>query len=278
MLDKTLDKLKTSELLEEISKRGFISQKREVNIDRTYKWPAKKKPFKIGVVSDCHLTSQYQQISLLHETYDIFADQGITDVLHCGDLLEGSGKMHRDQLYEMFIVGGDKCIDYAVKNYPKKEGMTTHIISGNHCFSIFNDSGIDPIAKFAENRKDIDYLGAYSANIEIGKIKIQLMHPDNGVPYARSYRQQKIIEQMVSDKKPHILLIGHYHVNNILPQYRNVYSILLPCFQSQTPYLRRKGLNPDIGAVILEITPDAKGVFSIKVENLMYKNPVGGDY
>ena len=104
------------------------------------------------------------------------------------------------------------------------------------------------------------------------------MHPDGGVAYARSYRQQKIIEQLAPEKKPHILLIGHYHIENILPQYRNVYSILLPCFQAQTPYLRRKGLNPEVGAVIMEITPDSKGIFSIKVENLMFKNLVGGDY
>ena len=205
-----LQKLKTPELLEEVSRRGFISQKRDLNIDRTYKWPARKKTFKIGVVSDCHLTSQYQQLSLLHETYDIFAKQGIKDVLHCGDLLEGSGKMHKDQLYEMFLVGGDKCIDYAVKNYPKVDGITTHIIAGNHCFSIFNDSGIDPIARFAERRDDVKYLGAFSANIEIGKIKIQLMHPDGGSSiYGRSYKLQRIIEQMASDKKPHILLLGH---------------------------------------------------------------------
>jgi len=273
-----LQKLKTPELLEEVSRRGFISQKRELNIDRTYKWAARKKPFKIGVVSDCHLCSQYQQITLLHEAYKIFKAQGIRDVLHCGDLFEGSGKMHRDQLYEMFLIGGDKCVDYAVKNYPQVEGTKTHIIMGNHDASIFNDSGIDPIARFAEQRKDIDYLGAFSATIEIGKIKIQLMHPDGGVAYARSYKQQKIIEQLATEKKPHILLIGHYHITNILPQYRNVYSILLPCFQIQTPYLRRKGLNPDVGAVILEITPDAKGLFSIKVENLMFYQPIEGDY
>jgi len=77
---------------------------------------------------------------------------------------------------------------------------------------------------------------------------------------------------------PQLWVTKLYHVTAIIPQYRNVYAIQLPCFQSQTPYLRRKGLNPDVGAVILEITPDTKGLFSVKVENLLYYNTVRGDY
>jgi len=56
-------------------------------------------------------------------------------VLHCGDIFEG-WKMHRDQLYEVFLVGGDKTINYVIKNYPKIEGIKTHIIMGNHDASI----------------------------------------------------------------------------------------------------------------------------------------------
>lgn len=126
-----LQKAKTPELLEEISRRGFISQRRELNIDRTYKWPARKRTFSIGAVSDTHMGSQYQQITLLHEAYKIFKTRGIKDVLHCGDITEGSGKMHRDQLYEMFVVGGDKLVEYVVNNYPKQDGIKTHIIMGN---------------------------------------------------------------------------------------------------------------------------------------------------
>lgn len=131
MKETNLEKIKTAELLSEISNRGFISTKRDLVMDRTYKFPRKFKPYKIGVVSDCHLGSQYQQISLLHEAYDRMSIEGIQNVFFCGDMLEGSGKMHRDQMYEMFIVGSDKLSDYAVKHYPKRDGMTTHCISGN---------------------------------------------------------------------------------------------------------------------------------------------------
>ena len=273
-----LEKIKTAELLSEISNRGFISTKRDLIMDRTYKFPRKYKPYKIGIVSDCHLGSQYQQISLLHEAYDIMLTQGVKDVLFCGDMLEGSGKMHRDQMYEMFIVGSDKLCEYAIKHYPAREGMTTHCISGNHDLSIYNASGEDPIKRICEARSDLNYLGAWNATIEIGRLKYQLLHPDGGNAYARSYKQQKAIEQLPSGKKPNIQLIGHYHSQSVLPNYRGVFSIQLPCFQTQTPYLKRKSLNPEIGFVILEITPNAKGVDSIKAEFIPFHEPIDGDF
>lgn len=272
-----LEKEKLADLLEEVSRRGFISTKRELNVDRTYKFPRRLKPFKIGVISDTHFGSVQQQISLTHSAYEIFSEEGVSMVLHCGDIFEG-WKMHKDQLYEVFLVGGDKAINYAIKNYPKIEGIKTHIIMGNHDASIFNDVGIDPVAALCDKRDDLNYLGAFNATIEIGKIKIQLMHPDGGNAYARSYKMQKIIEQMSSSKKPNILLMGHFHTASILPQYRNVYGIQLPCMQDQTAYLKRKGLNPDIGIVILDITPDTKGIAKLKVEYIPFYEPLAGDY
>ena len=174
-------KAKTNDLLEEISRRGFISQRREINIDRTYELPAITGNFRLGIVSDTHLCSQYQQVTLLHKAYDIMKEAGVKFVLHAGDLTEGSsGRMHKDQLYEMFIVGGDKVREYVIKAYPNN-GLKTKFIAGNHDLEGFGGVGIDPMSIIASKRKDMEYLGAYSATIKIGKLSIQLMHPDGGV-------------------------------------------------------------------------------------------------
>ena len=125
------EKAKLEDLLEEVSRRGYISTKREMNTGRTYVWPRKRKAFSIGVVSDMHLCGINQQLTLLRESYSIFKERGIKDVLNCGDLFVGSHNMHRDAIAQMFIYEGDKMIDYAVKNYPKEEGIKTHIIMGN---------------------------------------------------------------------------------------------------------------------------------------------------
>lgn len=267
----------TQDLLEEISRRGFISQRREVNIDRTYELPEITGNFSIGLVSDSHLCSQYQQVTLLHKAYDIMKEAGVKFVLHAGDVTEGSGKMHRDQMYEMFIVGGDKIMEYVVKAYPNN-GLKTKFISGNHDRSLYNEGGIDFMQFIANKRKDMEYLGAYSATVKIGKLSIQIMHPDKGVPYARSYHSQKITEQLSPEKKPNVLLLGHYHVSNILPQYRNVYVFQLPCFQSQTPYLRRKGLMPEVGFAILHFNVNRKGIHSVSVEYHPFYQVVEGDF
>lgn len=96
--------------------------------------------------------------------------------------------------------------------------------------------------------------------------------------YARSYRMQKIIEQFPPEKKPHILLLGHYHVECHLPTYRNVAGFQLPCFQTQTNYLMAKGLFPEIGFLILEITPSVKGIFKYKTDWYPFYIPIKNDY
>jgi DNA repair exonuclease SbcCD nuclease subunit len=273
-----LEKIKLNELLEEVQKRGFISTRKELVIDRTYKFPKPKRPFKIGIVSDTHLGSTCQQITFLHEAYRIMKERGIKKVLHAGDLIEGNGKLFRGQVYEMFLHGADSMINYAIKNYPQEKGITTYIIGGSHDYSFYKEDGLDVLQRVSEARPDIKYLGMYGAYLQIGKILIYLMHGSGGVAYARSYRMQKIIEQFPPEKKPHILLLGHYHVQCHIPTYRNVAGFMLPCFQTQTNYLMAKGLFPEIGFVILTITPDDKGIFSYKTEWHPFYIPITRDY
>ncbi len=118
----------------------------------------------------------------------------------------------------------------------------------------------------------------FGAYLNFGNIVAYLMHGEGGVAYARSYRMQKIIEQFPPEKKPHLLFLGHYHTENHLPAYRNVAGFQLPCFQTQTNYLRAKGLSPEIGFLILEITPNTKGIAKYKTEWYPFYVPLHGDY
>lgn len=273
-----LEKIKLDELLDEVSRRGFISTHREILIDRVYKFPRKLKPFKIGIVADSHLGSTCQQITLLHEAYNIMKAEGVRKVLHAGDLTEGNGKQFRGQIYEMFLHGADSMVDYTIKNYPQIKGIHTYIIGGSHDYSFYKEDGTDVVKRVAEKRADIKYLGMFGAYLKFGRILIYLMHGSGGIAYARSYRMQKIIEQFPPEKKPHILFLGHYHVECHLPTYRNVAGFQLPCFQTQTNYLMAKGLFPEIGFLIVEITPNTKGIFEYRTEWYPFYNPVKNDY
>jgi DNA polymerase II small subunit/DNA polymerase delta subunit B len=89
---------------------------------------------------------------------------------------------------------------------------------------------------------------------------------------------QKVIEQFPPDNKPQFLFVGHLHITNHLPSYRNVAGFQVPCFQTQTQYLREKGLNPEIGFIILEITTGGKGNIHYKTDWHIFYDYVGGDY
>lgn len=273
-----LQKAPLDELLEEVSKRGFISTRRDVLINRIYRFPRPLKPFKLGVVSDTHLGSQNQQITLLHEAYKIFKSEGITRVLHAGDMIEGNGRLYKGQQFEMFLHGADSLVNYTIKNYPQIPGITTYCIAGSHDFSYFKEDGYDALAAIADKRPDIKYLGVSGAFLNFGRIIIYLMHGEGGNAYARSYKMQKIIEQLPAGEKPHILLLGHYHTTNSLPNYRNVAGFQLPCFQTQTQYLKAKGLSPEVGFLIIEVFPDAKGLSHLKPDWRFFYTPIAGDY
>jgi len=273
-----LEKLKLNELLEEVAKRGFISTQKELIMDRRYKFAKRLRPFKIGIISDTHIGSTMQQITFLHEAYKMMKDEGVKKVLHAGDLVEGNGKQFKGQMYEMFLHGADAMVDYTIKNYPYSKGMTTYIIGGSHDYSFYKEDGTNVLIRIADKRPDITYLGMFGAYLNFGKISTYLMHGSGGVAYARSYRMQKIIEQFPPEKKPHILFLGHYHVECHLPTYRNVAGFQLPCFQTQTNYLMAKGLFPEIGFLILEITPNAKGIFKYKTDWYSFYVPIKNDF
>jgi predicted phosphodiesterase len=205
-----------------------------------------------GVVSDTHLGSKFQQMTFLNQAYDLFAEEGITDVLHCGDMFGGNGHVYRGQVYELFCHGADETIAYGVANYPKRDGITTHVISGNHDLSFLQSEGLDVVAAVARQRDDINYLGQYSAVVNFGELKVGLHHGEGGCSYARSYKLQKLIEQLAPENKPHALFLGHYHVACGLEMYRNVFARMMPCFEAQTPYLVRKALYPELGFYIVK--------------------------
>jgi predicted phosphodiesterase len=261
-----LSKLSEIELLEEISKRGYLSVKRDVSVDLGYNLKIKGPVFRIAVVSDTHLGSQYQQLTYLKAFYRYCKKIGIETVLHGGDLLEGDGKMYEGQLYEMFLHGTDNIVQYAIRNYPNVRGIKTIVVGGDHDYSHYRNSGYDALKAISEKRKDIRYLGMFGAYLNIANIRIYLCHGSGGVAYAVSYKMQKLIEQLAPESKPNIVLRGHPHKPNYVPAYRNVEGVDLPCFQAQTPYMRKKGLFPVVGGVILEWTKDKDGLTSFKVQ------------
>jgi hypothetical protein len=96
-----------------------------------------------------------------------------------------------------------------IRVYPKRDGMRTKFITGNHDSSLIRLAGIDIGRMIAAERSDNEYLGHDSAVIQLtDNCTLELRHPGDGTAYALSYKPQKIIEAMSGGEKPHILALA----------------------------------------------------------------------
>jgi DNA polymerase II small subunit/DNA polymerase delta subunit B len=255
---KTLIQYTDDILINQLQDRGYFVTKDAQQQDYLFQLdidPFQGDRYRIGVVADTQLGSRYQQLTHLHSFYKHCQEENVNIVLHGGDLSDGQ-KMYKGHEYELFLHGADAQLDYCVNRYPEYDGIQTVFICGNHDESHYKIAQFDIGLHISRQRKDMIYKGFHGAYFEIAGITnlIYLHHASGGVAYARSYKTQKLIEQLSPDKKPFILLDGHFHVCNHLPMYRNVHAWQLPCFQSQTPYLVAKGLYPEIMGLIIEFT------------------------
>ncbi len=207
-----------------------------------------------GVVSDTHLGSKHERLEELHMAYDVFADEGITKVLHPGDLVCGYG-IFPGQANEVNLHTYQDQVDYAALNYPVRPGITTHLIGGNHDLEgAWGKAGANPCVAVANQRDDIEYLGDYRAVIELDQgTRIYLLHPKGGIGYAADYKVRKLAEGFESGTKPNVMLIGHYH-RRFDVEARGIHALLCGCFESGGSFGPRLGLSdPAVGFHIVEM-------------------------
>lgn len=213
---------------------------------------------RFGVVSDTHLCSKWQQLTHLNTMYDIFEREGIEIVYHAGDITEGVN-MRRGHEYEVFKHGTDEQQQYVIDNYPKRPGIVTKFITGNHDHSGIKAAGHDIGYPISRARPDMIYLGMSNAKIELTpNCTLELNHALDGNAYALSYAIQKRIDAMSGGEKPSILIDGHHH-KMIYLFYRNIHAFEAATFQAQTAWMRGKRLPAHIGGWIIEVHVDDEG-------------------
>ena len=231
---------------------------------------------KFGVASDTHLSSRECHIADLHAAYDLFAEEGITDVFHPGDITAGIG-VYRHQHRDLAPWGHtfDEQIAYAVEHYPKRDGITTRIISGNHDVEgNAGLNGIDLCLAIANQRDDLVHGGVYSAWYELANgAKLHMLHPGGGASYADSYRPQKHAESYETGRKPNIVLFGHWHRTGFFYK-RGIALLLAGAFEGTTDLATRKALGEaNVGCWIVEATLADDGTLTrIKPEWVPFYN------
>lgn len=236
------------------------------------------KTITFGLIGDTHINSKYTQLTYLHKFYDICASRGIADIYHTGDIDEGE-QMRMGHQYECYTQGADDHVSEIIKNYPRREGIMTHFITGNHDASLIKRCGMNIGKAISKERPDMDYLGADVTDVHLTpNCTLRLLHPWDGSAYALSYKVQKIIEAMEADSKPNILAVGNYHKIEYF-FYRSIHAFQTGTFQSQTPFMRGKGLSAHMGGWIITIDVDSKGYIQrIVPEVIPFYSAVPEDY
>lgn len=225
--------------------------------------------YRCAVVCCTHFGNVHQELGHLEEFCAYALSKGIEDFWHAGDAVDGSEAMHRDAPYEHFKHGYTAQANYMAEVLPKVPQW--RYILGNHEESFLKGDGGDIGDLVSAKRSDVLYLGRRAADVRIGPVRLYIMHGAGGTSYARSYKLQKRIEQFQDEDRPHVLLMGNYHVACHIPQYQNCEGFILPCFERQTPFLRGLGLNPVIAGLILEIEIGERGPRNVKTEWRMYR-------
>ena len=214
---------------------------------------------RLGIVSDTHGGSRYEQLTALRSFYAYADSLKVHAFIHAGDMTQGSDRMHRGMELEVHAHGADAQVAYVVNTYPvPRKGIKTYAIAGNHDDSFMKDGGVNVVRRIAAQRPDIEYIGQDAAYLTLGNLRCYVIHPDGGGAYAKSYKGQKISEAVPQEREVSLLLIGHYH-NEATFKWRGSRVLQLPCFQSQYAWLARKALNPDIGGIIADLWLDDSG-------------------
>ena len=215
----------------------------------------------LGMVADTHLACKECRLDVLHTQYDLFEREGITTVLHAGNIVDGY--IPRINGSSVICTGIDEQAQYVIENYPQRDGITTHFITGDDHEGWWMKEGFNFGAYLMmlaqkQGRNDLNYIGHVEADVEIktknkkAKTIIKVQHPGGGSAYARSYTGQKQVEAFQGGEKPQILVQGHYHVSNYMVD-RNIHVIGMPGFQDQTIFARKKRLRMEIGGALLSL-------------------------
>ena len=178
------------------------------------------------------------------------------DVVMVGDLLQGLGVYATEAMdvSEPHIDRQEEQLVKLLQEFPK--GTTFHVVIGNHEEKIKGRwmVGHDSLKTIAE-RKDINdeydfiYYG-HIAKLQLeDKFSMLLIHGGGNVPYAISYKAQKIFERLT--EQPTIFAMGHIHKLMVLPMVPNKYIFVCGTLQRENSWLIQGGNISQPGWIVI---------------------------
>lgn len=245
-------------------------------VDDQFRWVQEDGDYQFAVISDTHLGSSGEQLDSLENFYDRLEEQGIDVVFHAGDISDGTVKNNGRGVYRGHsnhlkpeAIGWDRLLDYVQENYPERDGIDTLFIEGNHDHQLFKNTGIRFGEQLAEARDDLHFLGDSYANVDLGDVDMDLVHPSGGAPYTLGYRAQTWLRDKPDEEKADITVFGHLH------QFLNAETegsqvLYAGAWQGSTPFLERKGIKPKAGGWIIDMEVEDEDIRSWQTDRVMY--------
>ena len=220
--------------------------------------------YKFGLCADKHLGSKYERLDVMESLYAWFAAEGVDRVFDCGNWIDGECRLNR---FDLNIHGLEPQIDYAVERIPQHPGLKTYSVHGDDHEGWFGQNESIDIGRFMEHKMraagredwiDMGFMEAFVSLVHAKTgvdSKMLVMHPGGGSSYAQSYKAQKLVESFQGGEKPAVALFGHYHKLNVF-MVRNVWAMMVGCCQDQTPFLRKRSIEPVVGGAIVTMRQD----------------------
>lgn len=227
-----------------------------------------------AVVSDTHFGSSTAARSGLQRFYDYVVALGINTVLHVGDLSDGYYSNRPTSIMEQDAVGFQGQLNMLVKEYPRRDGVVTYAISGNHD-ATYTRQGFANIGEtLGQLRDDIVYLGHNYAKVWLtDKIDISLIHPVDGSSYSLTHKLQQTIERNLH-RRSKLMFQGHYHKMAFI-KFRGVYGWAVPSFQHKTQFMLDNNLESEVGGLIITLKLDSNGeILTVNTEYVDYSEGV----
>jgi hypothetical protein len=223
---------------------------------------------KFGACGDNHLGSKHERIDVVNALYDLYEQEGVTEVFNTGNWIEGNSRLN---YHDVKVFGLDDQVDYFIQNYPQRKGITTHFVAGDDHEGWWQKAERIEIGKYAEfrakdaGRNDLHYLGYVEADIELkaqnGSSWMKVMHPGGGSAYALSYAAQKIVESLQGGEKPQVLLYGHYHKFDY-NYAREVHCVGTGCTVDQSIFMRKCKIQAHLGGCMIWLNQAQDGTIN----------------
>lgn len=224
---------------------------------------------KFALVSDTHLGNKQAAKSELSDFYKKAWDEWVEAFIHCGDLVDGTGNVYKGQMYELENVWYDEQLKATVNDYPYYWDIKTYVVWWNHDESFLKENWANIIKNISHLRDDIIDMWFYDARIKLNGVDINAHHWGGNMSYAKSYKPQKLIENIDTRNQPDIFASGHWH-DALYMAYRNIHSFLPWAFLKQNLLAKRFNLGNTIWGWIVEVDIKEDGSSEIQMKFIQY--------